>query len=337
MKDVAAHAGVSARTVSNVVNNYAYVSDDMRAKVQRSLDELGYQMDYLARGLRSGRTGFVALVVPSLAEPYFAELAESVIRAARKHQLSVLVETTANAPEIEREVLQGSLARMVDGVLINAVSSHPEAAGDRPMVLLGEAPPVPGTPHVGIDNVAAARTVVKHLIDCGRRRILAFGNQDTETSRQRFEGYRQAMEAARLGRLLSLDYPGNWSAEGAYNEIRKFLRRRSRPPEAIFAFNDSLAHGALRAIRDHGLAVPDEIAIAGIDNIAMSAFSDPPLTTIAPDLEELADRAVGLLVDQIEGYSQRHEFTETLAPFRLVVRASTRHENRRVRRDGNSA
>ncbi|MGZ0152919.1 LacI family DNA-binding transcriptional regulator [Kribbella sp. WER1] len=324
MKDVAAHAGVSPRTVSNVVNNYAYVSDEMRARVQASLDELGYQMDYLARGLRSGRSGFVALVVPSLAEPYFAALAESVIRAARVHHLSVLVETTGNAPEIEREVLQGSLTRMVDGVLLNAVAGPEQGVGDLPAVILGESPPVPNAPQVGIDNVAAARTVVQHLIDRGHRRILAYGNQDTETARLRFEGYRQAMTAAKLGRLLSLDHSGGpWSAEGAYGEIAKLLRRRARPPEAIFAFNDSLAHGALRAIRDHGLAVPGDMAVAGIDDIVMSAFSEPPLTTIAPDLDELAERAVGLLVDRIDGHPAPHEFTRTLTPFRLVVRAST--------------
>ncbi|MFF0344983.1 LacI family DNA-binding transcriptional regulator [Kribbella sp. NPDC004875] len=323
MKDVAAHAGVSPRTVSNVVNNYAYVSDEMRARVQKSLDELGYQMDYLARGLRSGRTGFVALVVPSLAEPYFAALAESVIRAARGHRLSVLIETTGNEPEIEHEILQGSLTKMVDGVLVNAVAADHEGNPDLPTVLLGESPPVANTPHVGIDNVAAARTVVQHLIDRGHHRILAFGNQDTETARLRFEGYRQAIAGARLGGLLSLDFPESWSAEGAYREISALLRRRARPPDAIFAFNDSLAHGALRAIRDRGLKVPDDIAIAGIDDIVMSRFSDPPLTTIAPDLDELANRALGLLVDQIDGHPMPYEFTRTLTSFRLVVRASS--------------
>lgn len=310
--------------MSNVVNNYAYVSDEMRARVQASLDELGYQMDYLARGLRSGRTGFVALVVPSLAEPYFAALAESVIRAAREHRLSVLVETTGNAPEIEREVLQGSLTRMVDGVLLNAVAGPAPGIAELPAVILGESPPVANAPQVGIDNVAAARTVVQHLIDCGHRRILAYGNQDTETARLRFEGYRQAMTAARLGRLLNLDYDsGPWSAEGAYRDVAKLLRRRARPPEAIFAFNDSLAHGALRAIRDHGLAVPGDVAVAGIDDIAMSAFSEPPLTTVAPDLDELARQAVGLLVDRIDGRPAAHGFTRMLTPFRLVVRGST--------------
>jgi DNA-binding LacI/PurR family transcriptional regulator len=135
---------------------------------------------------------------------------------------------------------------MVDGVLVNAVAAGHQGSADLPTVLLGESPPVANTPHVGIDNVAAARTVVQHLIDRGHHRILAFGNQDTETARLRFEGYRQAMAAARLGRLLSLDFDEPWSAEGAYREISTLLRRRARPPEAIFAFNDSLAHGALR-------------------------------------------------------------------------------------------
>ena len=120
MRDVAEHAGVSARTVSNVVNDYVYVSPEMRERVQASLDHLGYKMDYMARGLRSGRTGMIALVVPQLAEPYFAKLAQAVIRAAARRNLIVLIETTDDDAEVEKKIMRGALSTVADGVLLNA-------------------------------------------------------------------------------------------------------------------------------------------------------------------------------------------------------------------------
>lgn len=347
MRDVAEHAGVSVRTVSNVVSGYPHVSPETRAKVQRSLDELGYRMDYMARGLRSGRTGFIALAVPFLAEPYFAELAQAVIRAAGRRGITVLVEATAGDSEVERRILEGGLTNVADGVLLSALTlpatDGAAAAPDFPLVMLGEHSVGDQFPRVGIDNVAAARTAVEHLLEQGCRRIVALGRNGSENGRQRTEGYRQAMSAARVRRVNWLVAPvDDWTREQGYAAVRELLEGDGPLPDAIFAFNDALAVGALRALDASGVRVPEDVAVAGIDDIQESAYTHPPLTSVAPDLDVIAERALTLLEEQTgrrpgaqgadrpgtegaeaagaEPVTARQEAT----PFRLVVRESSR-------------
>lgn len=304
MRDVAEHAGVSVRTVSNVVSGYTHVSPETRARVQRSLDELGYRMDFLARGLRSGRTGFVALAVPFLAEPYFAELAQAVIRAAARRGITVLVEATAGDSDAERRILDGGLTNVADGVLLSALTvpaSDVAAKGAGfPLVMLGEHSVGDQFPRVGIDNVAAARTAVEHLLAQGCRRIVALGRNGSENGRQRTEGYRQALSAARVRRVNWLVVPvDDWTREQGYEAVRELLVGDGPLPDGVFAFNDALAVGALRALDASGVRVPEDVAVVGIDDIQESAYTHPPLTSVAPDLDAIAERALALLEEQI--------------------------------------
>ena len=325
MRDVAEHAGVSVRTVSNVVNDHIYVSVQMRERVQASLDELGYKMDYVARSLRSGRTGMVALVVPQLAEPYFAELAQAVIRAASRRRLIVLIESSDNDPDTERRVMKGALSTVADGVLLSAAAAVVDDPPDVPLVLLGEHTATHHGDHVGIDNVAAARTVTEHLLAQGFRHVLALGVNDTTTAQQRDSGYREALREAGIRPKKGLTLAtSDWSPQGGYEQVDRYLRAGRLPPaEAIFAFNDSLALGALRALREHGITVPSQMAVAGIDDIAQSAFVEPTLTTIAPNLDEIAETALESLFSQINGVTGRREYRRRVTSFQLKVREST--------------
>jgi DNA-binding LacI/PurR family transcriptional regulator len=331
MQDVAAHAGVSPRTVSNVVNGYIHVSPAMRARVQRSLDELGYKMDYLARGLKSGRTGFIALVVPSLDEPYFAHMAQAVVQAATARGHGILVEMTGNDLAAEQKILQEGTANVADGVLLCHLghpldSDNPSPAGF-PLVIMGEHCPGPHLDHVGTDDVAAARAAVNHLIESGRRRIAMIGSGLTvgDAARLRYQGYREALAAARLKpaarRIVPHPGGGSWAAGKAEMDI--VLSRRSQIPDAVFALNDGMAIGAMRSLSEHGLRVPEDIAIIGVDDIAEAAYQNPPLSSVALDQSAMANRALDLLEDQIqpgpEPRTPRHEFT----PFRLVIRESS--------------
>jgi DNA-binding LacI/PurR family transcriptional regulator len=330
MRDVAEHAGVSVRTVSNVVSGYTHVSPDTRARVQRSLDELGYRMDYLARGLRSGRTGFVALAVPFLAEPYFAELAQAVIRAAARRGITVLVESTGGDAEVERRILSGGLTNVADGVLLSALTAPSDAAAgaapDFPLVLLGEHGVGDRFPRVGIDNVAAARTAVEHLLAQGCRRIVALGRNGSENGQQRTEGYRQALTAARVRRVNWLVVPvDDWTRKQGYDAVRQLLDGDDGPlPDAVFAFNDALAIGALRALDASGVRVPQDVAVASVDDVQEAAYTHPPLTSIAPDLDVIAERALTLLDEQAkrDGAGPAGSPQEP-TPFRLVVRESS--------------
>lgn len=328
MRDVAQHAGVSVRTVSNVVSGYTHVSPATRARVQRSLDELGYRMDYLARGLRSGRTGFVALAVPFLAEPYFAELAQAVVKAAARRGVTVLIESTGGDSEAERRILAGGLTNVADGVLLSALTVPPEAAAvppDFPLVLLGEHSVDDRLPRVGIDNVAAARTVVEHLLDQGCRRIVALGRNGSENGRQRTEGYREALAAARVRPVNWLVVPvDDWTRKQGYDAVRRLLDGSGPLPDAVFAFNDALAIGALRALDASGVRVPGEVAVASIDDVQEAAYAHPPLTSIAPDLDVIAERALTLLEEQAASQDAGPAGSaQEAAPFRLVVRESS--------------
>ncbi|WP_406137616.1 LacI family DNA-binding transcriptional regulator [Streptomyces sp. NBC_01089] len=336
MRDVAEHAGVSVRTVSNVVSGYTHVSPEMRARVQHSLDALGYKMDYLARGLRSGRTGFVALAVPYLAEPYFAELAQAVIRAAARRGITVLVESTEGDSETERRILAGGLTNVADGVLFSAltVPAADVAATppDFPLVMLGEHDVGDRFPRVGIDNVAAARTAVEHLLEQGCRRIVALGRNGSENGRQRAEGYRQALSAAGVRRVNWLVAPvKDWNRAQGHEAVRQLLEGSGPLPDAIFAFNDALAVGALHALNASGVRVPDDVALASIDNVPESAYTHPPLTSVAPDLDVIAERALTLLDEQTGRQPAGESAGPVVArrestPFRLVVRASSQRQ-----------
>lgn len=181
LRDVAARAGVSVKTVSNVVNGYLHVSAATRDRVQRALDELNYRPNLSARNLRNRRSGIVALALPELDLPYFSELTRCVIKAAESQSWTVLIDQTDGLPERESVVLQGIRDQLIDGLIFSPLAASREEItarrDDTPMVLLGELVAEGSADHVVIDNVAAARQATEHLIGLGRRRIAAIGDQ----------------------------------------------------------------------------------------------------------------------------------------------------------------
>ncbi len=328
LKDVAALAGVSVKTVSNVVNGYSFVRPENQRRVEEALAATGYRPHVGARNLRRGRTGFIALVVPELSIPYFAELAGSVITAAQSRDWSVLIEQTQGLRDRERTTLASLGPHMVDGAIISPealeTKDFTEHAPSIPMVLLGEhALDVP-IDHVGIDNVLAAHLAVRHLVDIGRRRIAVIGqNPDRGTAALRLAGYRDALAEAGLEVAPELVAPAARYHQRDGAQAMAGLLALPDPPDAVFCFNDLLAVGALRAAADHGYQAPQDIAIAGFDNSEQSAYSVPSLTTIAPDKIALAASAVDLIHTRS---GDRDGFTpqDVQIPFSLEIRESTR-------------
>ncbi|MEV6157854.1 LacI family DNA-binding transcriptional regulator [Nonomuraea sp. NPDC052129] len=329
LRDVAKRANVSIRTVSNVVNGYAPVSDELRARVQVVLDEVGYRPNLIARNLKQGRTGMIGLVVPELDVPYFAELVREVITAARAHGYVVMVDQTDGDAERERELLaRDSRASMFDGLLLSPLAISAEelrGRGNRvPIVLLGEHIFNGSFHHVAIDNVAAARTATGHLLEQGRRRVAAIGDQPYatgETAQLRTSGYRQAH--ARMGldvdERLIVPTPRFHRRLGL--EAMERLLALPDPPDAVFCYNDLLALGAMRALNRAGRRIPDDVAVVGIDDIEEGQYSTPSLTTVAPDKAEIARLAVGVLIESINGSGAAP--SEIVVPHRLIVREST--------------
>jgi DNA-binding LacI/PurR family transcriptional regulator len=306
LKHVAERAGVSVKTVSNVVNGYPHVRPETRARVEEAIAALDYRPNLSARNLRRGRTGLIALAVPELDNPYFAELTRHVVTAAAARGWTVLVDQTDGDLEREREVAVGIRDHLVDGLILSPLAlSGAEVAGGpdpTPTVLIGEHGHG-AADHVMVDNVAAAREATAYLAGLGRTRIAAIGAQDTPegaSARLRLAGYRAALAAAGLTPDPSLIVAAaRWHrADGAAAIRRLFDGIR---PDAVFCFNDALALGALRALHDLGLRVPQDVAVVGYDGVDDGRYSVPSLTTVEPDIALLARRAVDLLAERVAG------------------------------------
>lgn len=329
LQDVAAVAGVSVRTVSNVINEYPHVSPDTREKVQRAVADLGYRINPTARNLRRGSTGMLGLVLPDLTQPYFAELAEIVLAQARRRGMSVLIERTEGTPQDEADVVMGDLRLLTDGLIVSPAMIAPGGARldsfDIPVVALTERLFDTGIDHVTIQDTAAGRTATAHLLERGRRRIAALGADDSvpqSTAWLRLRGYRSAHAEADVpvDESLLVHVP-SWTPDGGYSAMKAILDL-PEAPDAVFAFNDSMAIGALAALSERGLRVPEDVAVVGFDDIIESRFVAPPLTTISPGRAQAAELAVELLMSRIDG-TRRGAGEEFYTDFRLVVRQSS--------------
>ncbi|GAA1680041.1 LacI family DNA-binding transcriptional regulator [Fodinicola feengrottensis] len=329
LRDVALRAGVSVKTVSNVVNGYEHVTPTTRSKVEAALKELNYRPNLSARNLRRGKSGIIALALPELDSPYFAELARSVIRAAEERGYTVLIDQTDGRLERERHVLAGIRPQLVDGLIVSPLSVGREELAARtdntPMVLLGETVFEGPADHVAIDNVAAAGIATEHLVALGRRRIAAIGVQPPDgqgTARLRLQGYLDALSTAGLPVDEDLIQQGATFHRADGIQAVKDLLSLPEPPDAVFCFNDLLALGAIRGAYEIGARVPDDIAIVGIDDIEDGRFSTPTLTTISPDKEQIARLSLEFLQSRIDGDRDAPP-REVQADFRLMEREST--------------
>jgi DNA-binding LacI/PurR family transcriptional regulator len=325
-RDVARVAGVSQRTVSDVVNLPGRVGADTRKRVQAVIDELGYRPNAHARGLRTRRTGLIAFVIPDLDIPYFSDLARSLISELDKRSMTLVVDQTSGDPQRERAALSGgSLSSTFDGVLLNALNltaaDVETGAASQPVVLLGEEDYGPGVDQISVDGVAAADVATTHLIETGRTRIAAIGRQlrDAGTTAQREAGFIAAMERAGLDPFRYMTRV-EYTRESGAQAMRAMLERDD-PPDGVLCFNDLLALGAMRAAWERGFDIPRDVAFVGFDDIEDGRYAMPSLTSVSPDMEMIGRRAVEMLVDRIAGHTGpgRNE----RAGFELIIRESS--------------
>ena len=324
LKDVAERVGVSAKTVSNVVNGTGWVTDELKLRVRVAIDELGYRPNVAARNLRSGRSGMIAVALPDLSQPYFAELASDLVRAAQERSITVLVNQTDGREDAERRLAEGVDIPVMDGLILSPLALTAADLEHRvdstPLILLGEHVGVTALPHVTVDNSAAARAAVDHLLSLGRRRIAAIGAQQAgpnETSVLRLSGYRRALEDAGIAFDPSLVAMVDTyhRSDGARAATR--LLDAGVEFDAIFAFNDLLALGALHVLGSRGVSVPGQVAVIGFDDIEEASYSTPSLSSIAPDTTALARVAIDLLRSDPPAQG-----VHTI-PFAIAHRAST--------------
>ena len=340
LRDVAARAGVSIKTVSNVVNGYVHVAPGTRARVRAAIEALGYVPNPAGRQLRGGRSGVIALAVPEMSAPYFAELAGGIVQAAERRSWTVLIDQTGGHADRERQLVAGLRRHPVDGLIVCPIALGEQlgeqldegldeeevaCAGGPPMVLVGAGVRGPAD-RVTIDDTAAGLDATRHLCGLGRRRIAAIGVHDGPHAapRRRLAGYRAAL--AQAGCPVSprleapVDRPGR--ADGAAAMAR--LLDQDDPPDAVFCFTDRLALGAIRTLLDRGIQVPGEVAVIGFDDIEDGRFATPTLSTIAPDTPRIAQLAVDLLAERLgDGPAATGPPRELRVDHRLVAREST--------------
>lgn len=336
MADVARRAGVSVKTVSNVLSGYPYIRETTRARVLDAVDALGYEINVTARILRSGRSGVIGLAVPELGQPYFGELADEILAAARGHGLHVLIEPTGFTREGELSALREPRRGLMDGLVFSPAAldqgdAHLLDDLGYPLVLLGEQIFSPSVDHVTMRNVDGARAATDLLLDVGRRRIAVIGMLHAETAGSaalRYTGYRQALEARGVEldtRLLG------WADAGWHrsNGARAMAAVLDAAPDVdgVVAFNDALAIGAMFELQVRGRSIPGDVAVVGFDDIEDARYSVPTLTTVDPGRREIASVAVEILRRRVQ--ERTGDGAEPAAPvlylagLRVVEREST--------------
>ena len=326
--DVAREAGVSAMTVSNVINDHPHVRDATRTKVVDAMTRLDYRINVSARNLRAGRTGTIGLVVPEFDRPYFGQLAARIVEAATSHGFRVVLEQTGARRDAELESLSMSRNSVYDGLILSAVGL---GAGDaellrveNPLVILGERIFEGPVDHVAMPNAEGARLAVAHLIDAGCRRIAMIGDPDpgdVTAGALRMDGYRRAhADAGRAVAPELLVGRFEYSMAGGHAAITRLMGSGAEF-DGVFCVTDTVAMGVLRGLADAGRRVPDDVRVVGFDEIPESAYLVPGLTSVDPDHDFMARTAVDRLVQRIEG--DRTPAREFLAEPRLMIRGSS--------------
>jgi len=327
IRDVAREAGVSTMTVSRVINGAVSVSPGTRAIVEQAIGDLGYVPSRLARGLSARRTGTLALIVPDVANPFFTLIVRGAEDVARRSGYRVILCDTRADLQLERDVIEEMIAHRVDGILIAPVSDRSREHLRRlarfgvPFALVDRTVSGIDADTVRGDSEAGARRLVEHLVSFGHRRIgMIVEADDVSTARARRRGYEAALAAAGLdaaGELVvvtTVDPDGGREGMGTLLELE-------RPPTAVFTVNNLVALGAIEAIREAGLEVPDDVALVCFDDIEHASRLHPFLTVMAQPAETFGTLGTQLLLERIEERGPKHTRTVVL-PAQFVVRRS---------------
>ncbi|WP_114853146.1 LacI family DNA-binding transcriptional regulator [Brachybacterium sp. YJGR34] len=331
MADVARRAGVSPKTVSNVLNDrYPYIRPATRTRVLEAVEELGYRLNTSARALRTNRTGVIGLALPELRAPYFAELADEVFRAARDAGLRVVVEHVEPAPHVAVDHMAGAGAQGLDGALI-APASRADVALETappgfPIVVLGDRRLEGDVDQVFLANAQGARLAMEHLLGIGRTRIALLGADVHGTignAAERTAAYRAVLaeHGVPVADDLLLSTQG-WTAADGAAALEDALAEGTRF-DGLLALSDSLALGALSTLHRRRVAVPDEVAVVGFDGIDDSRFAVPPLTTVGVDRRRTARAAVELLLRRLDTGGADAPPAAVEIETELIVRGST--------------
>ncbi len=324
IRDVAKRAGVSRQTVSRVINGSDRVSSATRQTVEDVIAEMGYRPDALARSMAKGRSSTLACVSPNLTDFTFASLingAEDFARDRGYFLLSASAPTEETFKELIDELVS---SRRVEGLMIInpfADDRHLHMPKDFPTVLAGARPREIEISSVALDDVNAAKMATQHLLSLGHREIgCVTGPLSEDCSQDRCEGFFDALQEAGIEPVSEFILNGDWQAPSGYDALMQ-LKELDRFPTAVFSQNDQMAAGVLRAARDIGLKVPEQLSVIGIDDIPMAGYLSPPLTTIRQDFQEIGRQAARLLLEAVSDAPPSGK--QLRIPAELIIRRST--------------
>jgi len=327
MKDVARDLNVSVVTVSKALRNQSDISETTKRRILKRARELDYQPNWIARSLVSGRTHIIGLVVPDLMYSFFAEVAKGLTEKVRPSGYQVLISISEENPQLERDEVKLLLARRVDGLVLASAQPPTSPAlfrtiADRkvPYVLIDRKIVGLKANYVGVDDQKVGQIATEHLVACGCRTIGHIGGPKIGTSIGRLEGYRKALANHGISVPTDLVVEGESEDAGGYQAMRRLLEMKHRP-DGVFCFNDPVAAGAVRAILEFGLKVPDEVAVIGVGNVRYSDQLRVPLSTIDQSSLQVGRNAAELLLQLID--KRAHGTRTVLLSPELIVRDST--------------
>lgn len=324
--DVARKAGVSTSTVSHVINETRYVSDEVKQRVHAAMKDLNYQPNVIARSLRTRETQTVGVVVSDITNPFFTSIVRAIEDEVLKQGYNIILCDTDEKPEREQVYLRLLMGRRVDGLIVAPSSGNADLLqlaieSGYPTVLLDRSIPGLDADVVLSDNEGGAFDAVSYLIGIGHRRIgIIAGRLEVSTGADRMAGYVRAIKAHGIPVDESLIEVAQFKREIAYEKTREMLAR-SEPPTALFVCNNAMTAGAMAAIKAAGKKVPKDISVVGFDDSEWAALMDPPLTVVAQPIVELGTRAAQLLMRRISGGRVKTPRAIVLKP-ELIVRGS---------------
>lgn len=316
---------VSHSTVSRALQNSPLVSPETSEKIRRIARESGYRASAVARGLVTKRTRTIGLVVTTIADPFASEVVNGIEEAANAHGYSVFLADSSADPVREQQVVQSFAERRVDGIVVTssrvgALYLPVLSEMGVPIILINNQHPGPFVHSVMINNVDGSLQAADHLIGLGHRRIAYLGDQfGYQSDTERLAGYRQALDHAGIRFDEALIVRGDGKPEEAMRAMEKLLAL-SDPPTAVCCYNDMTALGAMRTIRQHGLRIPEDISVAGFDDLFLASYTQPTLTTVRQPMHRM-----GLLaMEKLCGLMSGEESPVTVqVDAELIVREST--------------
>ena len=329
IKDVALRAGVSVTTVSHVVNDTRHVSAKGRERVEQAIRELGYVPNAMARSLKSNTTSTLGMLIPNSSNPYFAEIVRIVEDRCFGAGYTLVLCNTDDEPRRQSVYLQVLAERRIDGLIVVSTGAGDDDSlvtqlhGLRiPTVLVDREIADPACDLVETAHMQGGLLAVRHLLSLGHKRIACIGGPvGVMPSEQRIEGWRMALaESGTAPNADALLWRGGFTSQGGYEAMHAILRTEEAP-SAVFVCNDLMAIGALCAAHESGVRVPDELSIVGFDDIELSAYTSPPLTTVAQPKERIGALAVDMLLERVGG--KRRDARKVVLQPELRVRAST--------------